>query len=262
MTKRIIATIVSVLLIMLGVHSLSLSKQGVGELDIYSGPLKLISNAYDPDFDIEVESPFLKREVEMYQFYENKQGFIKTDFFPEKVIGDNFINPDFPSDIKNAIFYGDVTIGNENIHLDEGFLEKFSFSSYVDFSKENIIYQVTGLPDIGEVKGLHLVDTSYYTDGTAKKWEVGDILVTWEAMDPSDFASTYTAAGQLEGDKLVAKDSASEFFYDQELTAEEIAKKYENSSFYAAIFFIGLGVVILLITYIPGKAKEIKNKIR
>lgn len=218
LTKHIIGIVIGILLCVWGGYAFSQGVNGPGELDVITGKLELIAPAYDPDFDVEVDSPFLKRNVEMFQYYRDARGYLDMDFFstPQSVSYEkdkqNANNPPFPDDVKKAIFYGDVVIGEDRIHLAKDFLEKFSYGSYVQFKKDTPLYQVVGLDGGDEVMGLHPEFDEYYTNSYSELWHVGDIRVDWQVMNPVDFAPIYTAAGQLDGDTLRVKDGGSVFF--------------------------------------------------
>ncbi|MDO5015511.1 MAG: TMEM43 family protein [Eubacteriales bacterium] len=259
--QRIVAALVGVTLLSWGIFSLAVSRKLIEDLDIYTGALKLVQPAVDPVFEVKADSPFIERVVSMYQYYENEKGEIDTDFFsskrsvPQKKGQTTYENPSFPEDLQNNIFYGDVTIGEQNIHLGEEFLLKFSLENYRDFENEAKINKLAGISNNSKRADFHLVDGEYYTNGEEDAWKVGDIKVFWLVMDPEDFAESYTAAGQLQDNTLIAKDTAFEFLYDQELSAEEIQERFSEENLKSAIILMVIGIVIIVLALIPRKKK-------
>ena len=253
LTKYIIAIIIGILLLAWGAYTFSLGVEGPGELDVITGKLELIAPAYDAEFDIEMDSPFLKRNVEMYQYYEDGHGYLNYGFFPDhKTVpkGDRILeykNPPFPNTVKKAMFYGDVVIGEDKVHLAKEFLEKFSFESYVNFKEDNTLYQVVGLDGGDEVKGLHPEADEYYTNSYSDEWEIGDLMVYWQVVDPEDFAVVYTAAGRLEGDTLQRADNGSVFFYDHEMSAEEIAENFQKGNKTVGVVLMAIGIALIVL---------------
>jgi hypothetical protein len=259
--QRVVAALIGVMLLIWGIFSLAVSRKLIEDLDIYTGALEVVQPACDPEFGVKADSPYLERVVAMYQYYENKDGGVDTGFFTtkqsvrQKKNQPAYENPAFPENIQNEIFYGEVTIGDQKIFLDPVFLLKFSLDKYADFEDENKSHVVEDISDTGEVDGFHLVDGEYYTNGKENDWQVGDLKVYWLAMDPHDFADTYTAAGQLQANKLGAKDTAYEFLYDRELTSEEIQDRFAEENQTSAIILLVLGAAIIVLAIIPRKNK-------
>ena len=69
--KRVIALVISIVVVIFGIYTVSLGSQGPGDVEVVSGELTMIEGACDEDFDIYVDSPVLIRKVEMYQYVED-----------------------------------------------------------------------------------------------------------------------------------------------------------------------------------------------
>ncbi len=249
--KKYILVVIGILLLAWGAYTFSRGVQGPGELDVITGKLELVGSAYDPDFEIEMDSPFLKRNVEMFQYYEDGNQDVAYGFFPDHQTVPKrdrlfeYKNPPFPDTVKADMFYGDVVIGKDKVHLDKKFLKTLSYKSYVNFDKENKLYLVDGLDGWIEVAGFHPELDEYYTNSDTDEWEVGDIKIYWQVGDPEDFAPVYTAAGRLEGDSLLVPEDVPVFFYDREVSAEEIIGNYKtsNKTIGVVMLVIGLGLL-------------------
>lgn len=260
--QRIVAALIGVMLLIWGFFALAVSRKLIEDLDICTGAIKVVEPAVDPLFDVKADSPFLERVVSMYQYYENEQAEIATDFFsskkmiPQKKGQPSYENPDFPEDIQSEIFYGDLTIGEDNIHLGEEYLLKFSMDHYPDFEDEITIRQLKNIPENTKRKDFHLVEGGYYTNGEPDAWKVGDIKIYWLAMDPADFAESYTAAGQVQENKLEPMDTAYEFLYDRALSASEIQEKFSAENRTSVVILIALGLAIIVLAILPRKHRE------
>ena len=131
--KRVIALVISIVVVIFDIYTVSLGSQGPGDVEAVSGELTMIKGACDEDFDIYVDSPVLIRKVEMYQYVEDKdkEDVVTTDFSDkhepmQKTDEGTLTNPDFPDDVKSEIFYGKVQIGDSGLYLSDEILEKFS----------------------------------------------------------------------------------------------------------------------------------------
>ncbi len=246
---------IGALILAWGIYAVSLSQTDLGDLDFYSGELQFEADAdqgaYDEDFDVYVESPYLKRKVEMLQHDVDKHDDLtivwsEDPIFIAETEEETYYNPDFPEYPKSETFYGDITIGDEGVLLSETYIDKLSYKQYTFFENEGKIYDVSGIEDMDMVAGLIPADDYTFVSGDPENPEVGDIRVTWETIDPADFQPEYSAAGILK-DGILMPAEFDEFFYDYKMTEEELRESFEDLNKYVGIGMIVVGLLGILI---------------
>ncbi len=250
-----ISMFIGALLLAWGIYAVSLSQSDLGELDYYSGALHFEENAdqgaYDEDFDVYVESPYLRRKVEMLQFDVDKYDDLtvvwsEDPIFIAEAEDETRYNPDFPEYPKSESFYGTLSIGDEGVLLGETYIDKLSYKGYLYFENEGKVYDVGGIEDMDMVAGLIPADDYAFVSGDPANPEVGDIRVTWETIDPVDFQPEYSAAGVLKNGVLEPTEF-DEFFYDYKISEEEIRASFEDTNKYVGIGMIVIGLLGILV---------------
>ncbi len=248
---------VAALILAWGIYAISLAQEGMGEFDYYTGPLQFEENAdkgaYDELFDVYVDSPYLKRKVEMLQYDVDKDDYLITYYSDTPLSdvtdrdGDTYRNPSFPEGCpKSETFYGELAIGDDGVLLGNFFIEKLSYEQYLYFKDEGKIYPVSGMSEGGEIEGLRPDDDYSYVSGTPGESRVGDIRVTWETIDPADFKSEYSVAGVLNGNVLEGTDKV-EYFYDYKISKDEIRSSVDGMNRNVGIGMVVVGVLGILI---------------
>ncbi len=250
-----ISMVVGVLILAWGIYAVSLSQTDLGDLDLYTGKLHFEAGAdqgaYDEDFDVYVESPYLRRKVEMLQFDVDKYDDItvvwsEDPIFIAEAEDETRYNPDFPEFPKSEPFYGTLSIGDDGVLLGDTFIDKLSYKQYTFFDNEGKTYPLAGFADGDIIAGLVPADDYSYVSGDPENPEVGDIRVTWEVIDPADFQPEYTAAGVLK-DGVLEPSEFDEFFYDKKMSEEEVRALFENTNKYVGIGMIVIGLLGILV---------------
>ena len=218
--KRILGLIAGILLILGGIALILRDPADLSSLSLYTGPLTVESGAEDPDFDISVDSPVLIRKVEMYQYIAVGRDQYTRDFSEryERNLGaeknDIYKNPQFPKGLESELFFGKVRIGD--VLLGKEYLKKFSYPSF--FSEQPEIYPVNVEEGGSKRFGLELLDPYTYATPGGREWSIGDLKVSWYAVDDSGFAVSYTAVGTVRDGVLSEGDGSSLYFYDREIS--------------------------------------------
>jgi len=256
--KRILGLIAGILLILGGIALILRDPADLSSLSLYTGPLTVESGAEDPDFDISVDSPVLIRKVEMYQYIAVGRDQYTRDFSEryERNLGaeknDIYKNSQFPKGLESELFFGKVRIGD--VLLGKEYLKNFSYSSYVNFSEQPEIYPVNVEEGGSKRFGLELLDPYTYAtpgggewgigDFKVKKWDIGDLKVSWYAVDDSGFARSYTAVGTVRDGVLSEGDGSSLYFYDREISKEELSRENEEGDRRVGIGMILVGLLL------------------
>lgn len=138
--------------------------------------------------------------------------------------------------------------------LGKEYLKNFSYSSYVNFSEQPEIYPVNVEEGGSKRFGLELLDPYTYAtpgggewgigDFKVKKWDIGDLKVSWYAVDDSGFARSYTAVGTVRDGVLSEGDGSSLYFYDREISKEELSRKNEEGDRQVGIGMILVGLLL------------------
>lgn len=170
--KKIILSSILITIVVIVVFCLFSYKKIVGKFS-YSSP------ARDDMFGVSIDSPILIRKVEMVQYCKNEDGTVELVLSNYHINSfDDYINPDFPSDIKSEVFYSeDIEFSGYNLSADV--IKEIAYSKSIE-KIEATDFQVND--DISE---YNLV----YTDGSlvtaSNEWELGEIKITYSYIDPS-----------------------------------------------------------------------------
>ena len=270
--KRIIVTVViAVLLVIFGIYTIDLSKKGPGDIEAYNGSLTLLEGAYDPDFDVYVNSPVLIRTVEMYQYVAEGSDDVTKDFSdkhePDQEVtefGQTKIlkNPKMSETVKSMVFCGNVTIGDSDLLLDHRLLEKLSYGSYVNFDSQPEKLPVSGMSEGKKVFGLLPLDDYTYATPGGDYWEIGDLKVKWYTVSMDDLADNYTAIGYVKDGVIGDEDHVVEL-YDRPVELQDYLDDFSSGNFKTGVVLIIVGIVIGIICILPvilehvgGKKKE------
>lgn len=268
--KRVIVFGISILVFIFGIYTVNLGDQGPGDIEAVSGKLTLLEGARDEDFDIYVDSPILIRKVEMYQYIadKDKKDVVTTGFSDkhepmQDTDEGTLTNPKFPDDVKSEIFYGKVQIGDDGLYLSNKILEKLSYDGYINLENQPEKLPVGGLAEGGSYLGLEPLDDYTYCTPGGEYFEVGDLRVTWYAVDPSDLTGIYTAVGGVK-DGVIGDDEYILDIYDKEISLEEVVDSFKSGNKNFGIGLIIAGLLLILICILPlfKKKKKVTAKVK
>lgn len=144
----------------------------------YTGKLEYQGKCIDYDFNVEVDTPILIREVEMVQYHKDDNGEVSLVLanYPIESF-DNYINPEFNKEIESKLFYSELKING--VVLSEDMIKAIVYSDNVEKIKYTELDE-----NICNKYGLILLDGSYVT--ASNDYNVGDIKVTYYYLNPNN----------------------------------------------------------------------------
>ncbi len=251
--KRIMALLGAIAVVLLGMYMALLGARGPGDIQVHSGPLVIQKGATDPDFGITVNSPILIRNVQMYQYIEDGDGIRKSfSSYHEPDVETElltFSNPEFPAEPREALFFGEVAIGEDELLLSNELVGKFALDAYIYFRDQppKSLVEVRGHD---EVFGLEPVSRHYYASSAGKPWRIGDVRVRWFAVNPANFAPLYTVAGTVQ-DGIIGDYDQVANLYDREIDLATVTEEFGTGNFWTGIILIVVGVVGAFFVLLP-----------
>lgn len=159
--------------------------------------------------------------------------------------------------MKSEIFYGKVQIGDSGLYLSDEILEKFSYKGYINLENQPEKLPVGGLADGGSYLGLEPLDDYTYCTPRGEYYEVGDLRVTWYAVDSEALTGIYTAVGGVK-DGVIGDDEHLTDLYDKEIGLEEFANSFKSGNQTFGIALIVIGLILILICVLPLFKKKKK----
>jgi len=236
-----------------------------GKVVVVSGKISHTGySAYDETFEVGVDSPILKRNVDMYQWVEYTESYGNDiEYYYEREWSDS--NPirysDNPSSkpYESRMFYSEVMLGE--YRLAPELVEKMRFmGKWAD---------VAGLGrGAADKYGLILSDDVlyYYQNPAGQYVDVGDARIYYEALDISGL-SDITVAARQEGDMLVELRGDNNVFlvgniYDGVMSAADVFGAREDDFAFAGITALVLILIFGLITALITRGNIKKYKLR
>ena len=176
----------------------------------------------------------------------------------------DFKNPKFPEEFlndsyggfwrKQAGIYGTVEIGDDGIRLDDSMLDLFRKKEFWEDQKEihldKCMVPAYDTPeDAGKKYGLKLVGDGVYASRSDGKWEIGDMRISYEVMDPKVLEGEFTAVGKLSEDNVLYREDGKGFLFDKKLTKEEVLDKVESNRLARGFSIVCKGIFGFLIYF-------------
>lgn len=189
-----------------------------------------------------------------------------------------FKNPKFPEEFLNdryggfwseqAGIYGTVEIGDDGIRLDDSLLDLFkkneSWDGLTEIHLDKCMIPAYETPeDAGEGYGLKLVGDGVYASRSDGDWEIGDMRITYEVIDPKILEGEFTAAGKLSEDNVLYREDDKGALFDKKLTKEEVMAQLKSNRMAVgfsivckAIFGFLICFVLILGCRMVGRKKQ------
>ncbi len=145
-----------------------------------SGKLEYTDKAKDSEFGVEVDAPILVRCVEMVQNYKDENGerLVLSNKKLESEVSAS--NPDFPEDVKEAIFCGEVKLNGTVLSEDA--------VKAIVYSETVVKNTLNELPkNGGNAFGLVYKDGAYVS--ASDEWKAGEIRVSYYYISEDDAVS-------------------------------------------------------------------------
>lgn len=232
-----------------------------GENILTTGKLSVLEAPVDNKTGVTVDGLVLVRTVEMYQYYTFDdsvyRGFSaiqRDDIEGEK--GEKYINPDFPDECKNALFFSNATIGNGGLVVDESLLEAlYRKSSLVENSVDKV--DIENL----EIEGFKPCGEGYYTstNANADDWQIGDIRIKYSYI-PEDSLNNVTVVGLQQDGKIIPSESYISCISDSEKTVDDIVSQFTGDYKQGMKTCWGIGGVLLAVGIVIAILKRKVNK--
>jgi len=218
---------------------------------VTTGDIKTISNAYDDELEIEVNSPILVREVKMAQYYKDNNGvrLVLANYPIDSFTADgtNYQNPKFYSEVESKVFLGEASLNEYK--LDEEALNLIAYKAVQGSS-------LTQLTDLNPVKGFkyNLVkyEDAYIT--ASDDWALGDVEITYYYLSEED-AANYTIAGNISGSNISPVNNA--LYKGTVLDSKIQIDLLDGIETYLIIGAVG--VLLLIVGLIIGANSKKKN---
>lgn len=140
---------------------------------IISGKISYSNKPVDEKFNVTVDSPILIRNVEMVQFNKAENGEVEK-VFANYEIGSfgNYENPKFPEDIKNEVYYCDLSIND--YALSQKIVKEIAYDEKVEKIR------LENLPEIDDPNFIKLDD--YYVSAS-NEWQIGELRISYYYID-------------------------------------------------------------------------------
>ena len=189
-----------------------------------------------------------------------------------------FKNPKFPEEFLNdkyggfwseqAGIYGTVEIGDDGIRLDDSLLELFkkneSWDGLTEIHLDNCMIPAYETPqDAGKEYGLKLVGDGVYASRSDGNWEIGDMRITYEVIDPKVMEGEFTAVGKLSEDNVLYREDDKGALFDEKLTKEEVMDKMKSNRIAVGFSIVCKGIVgfISFFAFIMLCNMKVKKKV-
>ena len=231
----------------------------LSDMSLVSGDITVVSGAIDDEFGVSTDAPVLMRVVEMNQYVKTSDSSYKTEYSDHRepsieVKGYKYNNPGFPSITNPKFFYGEATIGEDNLKISDELLSKFSFSSYIYF-EDSYRGEDYYLPEKFEDRtGNDLVIRDGMIQSNDSAYDVGHIRIMYYTGVPKE-GKKYSIYGNIEGD-TIGNDSISAI-YDKAMDSSELEAL--NEDFAKGNNTVGIVALIVSIVCFAIAFIKIKN---
>lgn len=228
------------------------NSSGSADLVMVKGKLNVKLPAKDTLTGVTANYPILIRSVEMYQYFLDgdkpmvgwKDTPIKSFTSPK---GTKFTNPDFPKNLRKAIFYGQSVINQGNLQIDSRFLAKD-----IDLKKYNKqIYYLSTLP-MDKLPQGYTYKKNHYLKETNHKQKVGSIRIAYKVLNHKELPEVIIIGQQK--NHLLNRSNRDCRFYDIPMEMTAIEKTYTQDAPHAAAGAALFGLFFILLGVFKGRA--------
>ncbi|MCQ2483923.1 MAG: TMEM43 family protein [Clostridia bacterium] len=230
-----------------------------GKYVVVTGTPKVTETPSDTLFGVKSDGYVLVRTVEMYQYtiiddavYKHFSSIQNEDIKGKH--GESYVNPDFPSDLKNAVFFGKMAVGQNEIPVSEDFIETIR-------TKQSCVSDKIELKDIEnlEIKGYKSCGDGYYTKADPDNWKIGDIRIKFSYL-PSDALDKVTVGGLLKNGVVTYEEQHFGYASDSEKSIPEIITETRGEHGNNANGLYTIGIIEIIIAVIVFFIKKLRSK--
>lgn len=204
----------------------------LSDMTLVSGDITVTKGAVDDEFGIVTDAPVMMRVVEMNQYVKTSDTSYKTEYadhrLPSVELGNyKYTNPGFPGITNPKFFYGEATIGDEELKISDELLSKFTFESYIYFDDSYRGEDYTFPRFFEDKTGNNLVVMDGMLQSDDSPYDVGHIRIKYYTGVPKE-GKKYSIYGNIEGD-TIGNDSISAI-YDKAMDSSELETLNEDFS--------------------------------
>jgi len=231
----------------------------LSDMTIVSGDISVNEGAVDDEFGVSTDAPVLMRVVEMNQYVKTSDTSYNTEYADHRLPsvelkGYRYDNPGFPSITNPKFFYGEATIGDENLKISDELLSKFSFESYIYFD-DSYRGEDYMLPRFFEDKtGNNLVVSDGMIQSYGSPYDVGHIRIIYYTGKPKEDRQ-YSVYGNIEGDTIGTESISA--IYDKPMDISDLQGL--NNDFSKSNTRVGIVASIIAIICFGFAFWKIKN---
>lgn len=233
--------------------------QNEGEYVVFTGVPKVTETPTDTLFGVKANGYVLVRTVEMYQYivvddtvYKHFSDVQNSDIKGKN--GESYVNPEFPADLKNAVFFGKMVVGPSEIPVSEDFIEAFR-TKQSSVSDDVEMMLVEGLT----LKGYKSCGSGYFTKADPDNWKIGDIRIRFSYL-PADALDKVTVGGKLKNGVLTYEEEHFGYASDAVKSLPDILTEIRGEYASASKGLNVLGVMELATAAIVFLVKKRKSK--
>ena len=230
-----------------------------GKLVFLSGQPKAVEYPSDSQFNVKADGFVLVRTVEMYQYtiiddsvykhFSNLQG---NDIKGKH--GEKYINPTFPADLKNSVFFGKMVVGDSEIPISEDYINALRFH-HSPANEKNILKDIENL----QLKDYKPCGDGFYTKADPNNWKIGDIRIKFSYL-PADALSEITVCGTLKSGTITVDENSFSYISDSIENALDVITEAQGEHGDSARGFFLIGIIEIITATIIFIIKKARTK--
>lgn len=181
-------------------------KRDLSDMTVVSGNITVTKGAEDDEFGVITDAPVMMRVVEMNQYIKTSDSSYTTEYYDHRMPtvelgGYKYVNPGFPGITNPKFFYGEATIGDEELKISDELLSKFTFENYIYFD-DSYRHEDCILPRYFEdPTGNNFVASDGMIQSNDSPYEVGHIRIRYYTGRPKE-GKEYSIYGNIEGSTI------------------------------------------------------------
>lgn len=210
---------------------------------------------------VTAEGPVLVRQVQVYQYYLYDDICLKSFCSEQKANikykgKDKYENPQWPEELKSAVFLGKVTLNG--VTLGEDFVYTLSSFDYDLFENEHSYISIEATTEFENSYNLKLHSDGCYYSGDPDSPQIGDIKISYLSVGVNEFKEI-TAVGTY-NNGIITHDGPACMF-DSIKTVDEAAEIYgrDHESTAYGLYFFGFCFLVIAIAVALKKSGLINS---
>jgi len=231
----------------------------LSDMTVVSGDILVTRGAVDDEFGVTTDAPVMMRVVEMNQYYKSSENSYKTEYSDHhepsvEIGGYRYVNPGFPGITNPQFFYGEATIGDDELKISNELLSKFTFESYIYFD-ESYRGEDYSLPSsFKDPTKNNLVVRDGMLQSDDSPYEVGHIRILYYTGTPQENRK-YSVYGNIDGDTIGTESISA--IYDRQMDADDL--EILNEEFARSNNTVGIVALIVAVICFTIAGFKIRN---